>query len=241
MRSGPVGDAERARFLLRQRHHVHAPAQRDQHGGAERDRAEQRQEVGRRWWRRGCRAARTSSPEAGCRDRRGISRGRRRRRAATPITTPVSTSTRIGSRECSSVPISIDRGDRDEPAGKGQRLDADDAEREDRCRAPRPSAAPDEAPRISGDTSGLRNSPWNAVPATASAAPTSTAATTRGPRTSSTTFSTAGGAALDGCPVSRDHSTSSSSREADRIAPDRERNDKPGREHGERDQKSGPG
>ena len=45
---------------------------------------------------------------------------------------------------------------------------------------------------MSGETSGLRNRPWNAVPATASAAPTSTAATTRGPRTSSTTFSTAG-------------------------------------------------
>ncbi len=56
-----------------------------------------------------------------------------------------------------------------------------------------PSAAPDEAPRMSGDTSGLRNSPWNAVPATASAEPTSSAAITRGPRTSSTTFSTAAG------------------------------------------------
>ena len=56
-----------------------------------------------------------------------------------------------------------------------------------------PSAAPDEAPRISGDTSGLRNSPWNAVPATASAAPTSAAASTRGPRTCQITFSTAAG------------------------------------------------
>ena len=46
---------------------------------------------------------------------------------------------------------------------------------------------------MSGDTSGLRNRPWNAVPATASAAPTSTAASTRGPRTSRMTFSTAGG------------------------------------------------
>src|SRR5215472_10826879 len=53
-----------------------------------------------------------------------------------------------------------------------------------------PSAAPDEAPRMSGETSGLRNRPWNAVPATASAPPTSTAATTRGPRTSSTTCPT---------------------------------------------------
>ena len=34
-----------------------------------------------------------------------------------------------------------------------------------------PSAAPDEAPRMSGETSGLRNRPWKAVPATASAAP----------------------------------------------------------------------
>ena len=63
---------------------------------------------------------------------------------------------------------------------------------------------------MSGDTSGLRNSPWKAAPATASAAPTMTAATTRGPRTSNTTFSTAGDAEL-GCPVSRDHSTSISS------------------------------
>ena len=46
MRSGPVGDAERARLLLGQRHHVHAPAQRDQHQRAERDRTEQRQQVG---------------------------------------------------------------------------------------------------------------------------------------------------------------------------------------------------
>ena len=73
-----------------------------------------------------------------------------------------------------------------------------------------PSAAPDEAPRMSGETSGLRNRPWNAVPATASAPPTSTAATTRGPRTSSTTFSTAAGA-VDARPVSRENSTSASS------------------------------
>ncbi len=63
---------------------------------------------------------------------------------------------------------------------------------------------------MSGETSGLRNRPWNAVPATASAAPTSTAATTRGPRTSSTTFSTAGEADV-GRPMSRETSTSMSS------------------------------
>ena len=63
---------------------------------------------------------------------------------------------------------------------------------------------------MSGETSGLRNRPWNAVPATASAAPTITAASTRGPRTSSTTFSTAAGAAL-GRPVTRENSTSASS------------------------------
>jgi hypothetical protein len=45
---------------------------------------------------------------------------------------------------------------------------------------------------MSGETKGLRKMPWNAVPATASAAPTSAAAITRGPRTNSTTFSTAG-------------------------------------------------
>jgi hypothetical protein len=63
---------------------------------------------------------------------------------------------------------------------------------------------------MSGDTSGLRNRPWNAVPATASAAPTMTAAITRGPRTNSTTFSTAAGAPL-GRPVRRARSTSTSS------------------------------
>ena len=55
-----------------------------------------------------------------------------------------------------------------------------------------PSAAPVETPRMSGDTSGLRNMPWYAVPAAASAAPTISAASTRGPRTWSTTVSTVG-------------------------------------------------
>ena len=63
---------------------------------------------------------------------------------------------------------------------------------------------------MSGETSGLRKRPWNAVPATASAAPTITAARTRGPRTSSTTFSTAAGAVL-GRPVTRERRTSASS------------------------------
>src|SRR5262249_45244658 len=84
-----------------------------------------------------------------------------------------------------------------------------------------PSAAPDEAPRISGDTSGLRNRPWKAVPATASAAPTNTAASTRGPRTSSTTFSTAGRA-------HRCHPRAPGKPgERSRMAPDGEGNDKP--------------
>ena len=64
-----------------------------------------------------------------------------------------------------------------------------------------PSAAPVDTPRMSGDTSGLRNIPWYAVPAAASAAPTSSAASTRGPRTCSTTVSTLAGSAL-GPPVS---------------------------------------
>ena len=77
-----------------------------------------------------------------------------------------------------------------------------------------PSAAPDDAPRISGETSGLRNRPWNAVPATASAAPTSTAASTRGPRTCQITFSTAGGTSAR-WPVS----FADEDAEADRQAP----------------------
>ena len=64
-----------------------------------------------------------------------------------------------------------------------------------------PSAAPAEAPRMSGETSGLRNSPWNAVPATDSAAPTASAASTRGPRICQTTVSTLIGRP-DGCAVS---------------------------------------
>src|SRR5215475_9945879 len=64
-----------------------------------------------------------------------------------------------------------------------------------------PSDAPEDAPRISGETSGLRNRPWKAVPATASAAPISIAAPTRGPRTCQTTVSMAG-ATFAGWPVS---------------------------------------
>ena len=93
-----------------------------------------------------------------------------------------------------------------------------------------PSAAPDDAPRMSGDTSGLRNRPWNAVPATASAAPTSAAASTRGPRTCQITFSTRGAARRRRWPVSF---AERRTREADRqdangIAPDRERQQQPG-------------
>ena len=56
-----------------------------------------------------------------------------------------------------------------------------------------PSAAPVETPRMSGDTRGFLNIPWYAVPAAASAAPTSSAASTRGPRTCMTTVSTLAG------------------------------------------------
>src|SRR5262245_41810791 len=64
-----------------------------------------------------------------------------------------------------------------------------------------PSDAPEDAPRMSGETNGLRNRPWKAVPATASAAPISIAATTRGPRTCQTTVSI-DGATFAGWPVS---------------------------------------
>jgi hypothetical protein len=42
--------------------------------------------------------------------------------------------------------------------------------------------APAAAPSRNGSASGLRNTPWNAAPATASAAPTSPPSTTRGTR-----------------------------------------------------------
>ena len=73
-----------------------------------------------------------------------------------------------------------------------------------------PSAAPEDAPRMSGETSGLRNRPWKAVPATASAAPTSTAAITRGPRMYRITFSTAGGSD-DARPLRREITNSATS------------------------------
>ena len=59
---------------------------------------------------------------------------------------------------------------------------------------------------MSGDTSGLRNMPWYAVPAAASAAPTTSAASTRGPRTCSTTVSTL---ALTGWPNSTENISAS--------------------------------
>ena len=46
------------------------------------------------------------------------------------MTTPVSTSTRIGSRDCEQRADHVDRGHRGEPAGEGQALDGDHAERE---------------------------------------------------------------------------------------------------------------
>ena len=39
-------DAKRTRFLFGQRHDVHPPPKRNEHGGADRDRTEQRQQVG---------------------------------------------------------------------------------------------------------------------------------------------------------------------------------------------------
>ncbi len=100
-----------------------------------------------------------------------------------------------------------------------------------------PSAAPDDAPSRSGDTSGLRNRPWNAVPATASAAPTIAAASTRGPRTCQITFSTADGTSA-GRPVSsREHHTKQVGK-TDGITPDRERQQQPGNKHGQRDQQA---
>ena len=189
----PGGDAERARLLLRQRHHVHAPAQRDQHGGAERDRAEQRQEIVRRRWRRGCRAARTSSRAAGCRDRRDISRGRRRRRAASRSRRRSSTSTRIGSRERTADADRIDRADRDQPADEGERLDAEHAEREDRCRARRRAPRPTRRRECRATPADCGTGPGTRCRRPRARAPTSTAASTRGPRTCRITVSTAGG------------------------------------------------
>ena len=55
-----------------------------------------------------------------------------------------------------------------------------------------PRAAPDAVPSTYGSASGLRIRPWNVAPATASAAPTSIAVSTRGIRRSQTIVSVAG-------------------------------------------------
>ena len=91
---------------------------------------------------------------------------------------------------------------------------------------------------MSGETSGLRNRPWNAVPATASAAPTITAASTRGPRTCSTTFSTAAGAALGRAGDAGEQHIGKLG-ERHRIAPDGEGDDEPERQHAKRDDEAG--
>ena len=54
-----------------------------------------------------------------------------------------------------------------------------------------PSAAPDAVPSTYGSASGLRRSPWNVAPATASAQPTSIAVRIRGRRRSMTMVSVA--------------------------------------------------
>src|SRR5262245_10826894 len=51
-----------------------------------------------------------------------------------------------------------------------------------------PSVAPDETPSVSGDASGFRRNAWNTTPAIAKAAPTSTAARTRGSRATKNTW-----------------------------------------------------
>ncbi len=95
-----------------------------------------------------------------------------------------------------------------------------------------PSAAPEEAPRISGETSGLRNRPWKAQPAMASADPHRIAATMRGPDVPDHGLNLgrqAGGLARDQRP---EEAAEIAGR--DRKAPERE-----GGEHGERQQEKG--
>ena len=101
-----------------------------------------------------------------------------------------------------------------------------------------PSEAPDDAPRMSGETRGLRNRPWKAVPATASAAPTRPAASTRGPRTCQITVSTAG-ATFDGWPVSFANKDREEIADPDREPADGEGKQQPGDKDESRDQQAG--
>ena len=135
------GDAERARLLLGQRHHVHAPAQRDQHGGAERDRADQRQQIG--------------DPGGG----QAAEQPERHRRKLVVGVGEIFHEADAGAEQRADHDAGqhqhqdrvartqqradhVDGRDRDEAADEGERLDARSRRARNRCRAPRRAPRP---------------------------------------------------------------------------------------------------
>src|SRR5579862_4046665 len=123
-----------------------------------------------------------------------------------PTTTPVRTSVRTGSRPPIQVPIATTSPTAISPPTNANAWIApigSDAS----TAIPAPRA---DTPRMSGDTRGLRKRFWYAAPAAARAAPTASAATTRGARTWSTIASTLRASPLSS-PKSEAHSTRTTS------------------------------
>jgi hypothetical protein len=123
------GHAKRPRLLVRQRHHVHAPAQRQQRGGAKRDRAEQRHEIGR--------ADRGKTAEQPERHRRQLIIGIGEIFDEADAGTEQRTDHDAGENQHQHGIARprrradhVDGCDGDQPAGEGQRLNGEDAERE---------------------------------------------------------------------------------------------------------------
>ena len=151
---------ERARLLVAEREHVDPPAQKRQRDEAERcDR-----DRGRRGRSSLMRGEAAEQPEG---DRRQLvvgigqdleQRDRRSRRARRPprrrAPAPAPARAHAPRRRRRST-----RRDRAEPDEEGEELDAERRAATGRCRAQRPSPAPADTPRMSGETSGLRNRP----------------------------------------------------------------------------------
>ncbi len=76
-----------------------------------------------------------------------------------PITTPARISVSSGSRPRSDAPTAVDQGDGRKAAANASAW-MPTMPHDMKMATAAPSAAPDDTPRMSGETSGLRNMPW---------------------------------------------------------------------------------